>query len=109
MLCQQRFVKKEKIFRFRGVKPYNTPERLVISINQAQAEEVCRAAFDLSQTPGAFVNECVSAVIKMMVSDSPVLPPIVIQYKALKSANALKTQLETKTAVAVAVGGGKKK
>ena len=93
------------------MKPYNPPERLVVSINQAQAEEVCRAAFDLSQTPGAFVNECVSAVVKMMAADPPTLPPIVIQYKALKSANALKTQLGAKTPAVVVVpaSNGKKR
>ncbi|MDR1304161.1 MAG: hypothetical protein LBK76_02950 [Verrucomicrobiales bacterium] len=76
------------------MKPYYTPERLVVSIIQAQAEDVCHISYDLSQTPGAFVNECVTAIVRMMGEDTPTLPAMVAQYKVLKAANALKSQLQ---------------
>jgi hypothetical protein len=79
------------------VKPYKTPEKLMVSIVQAKVDDVCRVSYDLNQNTNAFINECVGSVIKMMEEETPTLPPIVTQYKALKAANALKSQLEAKT------------
>jgi hypothetical protein len=86
------------------VKPYKTPEKLMVSIVQAKVDDVCRVSYDLNQNTNAFINECVGAIIKMMEEETPTLPPIVAQYKALKAANALKSQLEAK---AVAVNSSK--